>query len=388
MLKPPPTKTPTSQSISPRARLLLLAILPLIFSMIAMSLVVTVMTEKRMQTQSEHFSRTLTSYLAMTIAEHLVNNDLLGINVLLTRLQEDSALDFASVYDANNQLVAQVGRRGVDQSAVFSREITFQDTTAGYVQVGFSTKSITAQSQLALSLVVVFHLVLGLIVSGLILFAGDFLAIWILGRQSVAPIQDRDTAETEQAEPLEIQDPSAVILVLKLRPARLIEKHRTNLNRSIGLYGGQLRDHEGDDLLILFTGGNAIFSSACAALLLLSLVELLGPPLKLKVGMHWLSDTSDEVALEKATKHASYLASIDEQVALVSRVYAQSIAALSKNEQSVNDQSSNQQSTNEYSEIEYEAFHSSLTPDGEVFQLKSVNNQELIERQALQLLNR
>jgi uncharacterized membrane protein affecting hemolysin expression len=340
-------------------------------SVIAMSLVVTVMTEKRMQTQSEHFSRTLTSYLAMTIAEHLVNNDLLGINVLLTRMQEDSALDFASVYDANNQLIAQVGRRGIDQSAVFSREITFQDTTAGYVQVGFSTKSITAQSQLALSLVVVFHIVLGLIVSGLILFAGDFLAIWVLGRQSVVPIQDSEIVEIgqEHAEVLETQDQSTVILVLKLRPARLIEKHRTNLNRGIGLYGGQIMDHDGDDLLILFTGSNAIFNSACAALLLLSLVELLGPPLKLKVGMHWLSDTSDDVVLEKATKHASYLASIGEQAVLVSRVYVQSIGA------------------NEHSEIEYDAFHSSLTPDGEVFQVKSVKNQELINRQALHLLN-
>lgn len=338
-----------------------------------MSLVVTVMTEKRMQTQSEHFSRTLTSYLAMTIAQHLVNNDLLGINVLLARMQEDSALDFASVYDANNQLVAQVGRRGSDQSAVFSREITFQDTTAGYVQVGFSTKSITAQSQLALSLVVVFHIILGLIVSGLILFAGDFLAIWVLGRQSVTPLKNSEIAETEQAEELEAQDPSAVILVLKLRPARLIEKHRTNLNRGVGLYGGQLMNHEGDDLLILFTGGNAIFRSACAALLLLSLVELLGPPLKLKVGMHWLSDTSDDIVLEKATKHASYLASIGEQAALVSRAYVQAIGA--------------QAMTNEHPEIEFDAFHSSLTPDGEVFHVKGVKNQELIDRQALQLLN-
>ncbi|MFT7246641.1 MAG: putative membrane protein affecting hemolysin expression [Candidatus Azotimanducaceae bacterium] len=361
--------------MNPRVRLLWLAILPLILSVIAMSLVVTVMTEKRMQTQSEHFSRTLTSYLAMTIAEHLVNNDLLGISVLLTRMQEDSALDFASVYDANNQLIAQVGRRGIDQSAVFSREITFQDTTAGYVQVGFSTKSITAQSQLALGLVVVFHIVLGLIVSGLILFAGDFLAIWVLGRQSVVPRQDSEIVEIEQeqAEVLETQDPSTAILVLKLRPARLIEKHRTNLNRGIGLYGGQIMDHDGDDLLILFTRSNAIFNSACAALLLLSLVELLGPPLKLKVGMHWLSDTSDDVVLEKATKHASYLASIGEQAVLVSRAYVQSIGA--------------QAITNEHSEIEYDAFHSSLTPDGEVFQVKSVKNQELINRQALHLLN-
>ena len=378
--------------------MLFLAILPLIVSVIAMSLVVTLMTEKRMQAQSEHFSKTLTSYLAMTIAEHLVNNDLLGINVLLTRMQEDSALDFASVYDANNQLVAQVGRRGADRSAVFSREITFQDTAAGYVQVGFSTKSITAQSQFALSLVVIFHLALGVGVSGLILFAGDFLAIWILGRQSATPKQDAEVEAARPEEAQQIQDPSAAILVLKLRPARLIEKHRTNLNRSIALYGGELIDHEGDDFLILFKGGNAIFSSACAALLLLTLVEQLGPPLKLKVGMHWLSDTSDEVALEKATKHASYIASIGEQAALVSRAYVESLSGGSASQSSESQSpegwgpesegSENKGLENKGSEVEYDAFHSSLTPDGEVFQVKSVKNQALIDRQALQLLNR
>jgi uncharacterized membrane protein affecting hemolysin expression len=348
---------------TPRVRLLLLAILPLIASVIVMSLVVTVMTERRMQMQSEHFSRTLTSYLAMTTAEHLVNNDLLGINVLLTRMQEDSALDFASVYDANNQLVAQVGRRGTDKSAVFSREITFQDTAAGYVQAGFSTKSITAQSQFALSIVVIFHLALGIIISGLILFAGDFLAIWVLGRRQPGSKLAAEVEEIEQAETPQTQDSSAAILVLKLRPARLTEKHRTNLNRGILLYGGKLIDHEGDDLLILFNGDNAIFGSACAALLVLTLIEQLGPPLKLKVGMHWLNDTSDEVTLEKATKHASYLASIGEQAALVSRAYVESQSG---------------QSSSENSEIEY---------DGEVFQIKSAKNQDLINRQALQLLN-
>ncbi|MFT5927981.1 MAG: putative membrane protein affecting hemolysin expression, partial [Candidatus Azotimanducaceae bacterium] len=69
---------------TPRIRLILLAILPIVVSAMVMSVVVTTVTEKRMQAQNEQFSRTLTSYLAMTIAEHLVNNDALGINVLLS----------------------------------------------------------------------------------------------------------------------------------------------------------------------------------------------------------------------------------------------------------------------------------------------------------------
>ena len=352
---------------TPRIRLILLAILPLVVSTIAMSYVVTAMTEKRMQVQNEQFSRTLTSYLATTIAEHLVNNDALGINVLLSRMQEESALDYASVYNAKNQLVAQVGQHDVESNA-FSREITFQDTTAGYIQVGFSSAAIKAQSGLALSLVLLFHLVLGFFVCGFILFAGDLGAIWVFGRQSVdtKPRKVRTELESESSQPVIVEDPGAAILVLKIRPARLMDRHREQLKHGINLYGGVPIEHEGDDFLAYFLGENACFQSICTSLLMLRVIELIGPPVKLKVGMHWVAESNDELAMDKATKHASYLASIDEQAVLVSRTFEREIAALA--------------------DIEYESFHSSLTPDGEVFQILRVKSQALIESQALQLV--
>lgn len=352
---------------TPRIRLILLAILPLVVSAMVMSAIVTGMTEKRMRTQNEQFSRTLTSYLAMTIAEHLVNNDALGINVLLSRMQEESALDYASVYDAKNQLIAQVGRHGAASNA-FSREISFQDTTAGYIQVGFSSDAITAQSSLALSLVLVFHLVLGFVVCGSIVFAGDLATIWVFGRQSVdaKPVKVVAEPKGRSLEPEIVEDRAAVILVLKIRPARLMDRHREQLKHGITLYGGKPMEHEGDDFLGCFFGENACFQSICTALLMLKVIQQIGPPLKLKVGMHWIAESNDKLAMDKATKHASYLASIDEQTALVSRTFEQEIAT--------------------HADIEYESFHSSLTPDGEVFQILRVKNQGLIESQALQLL--
>lgn len=353
---------------TPRIRLILLAILPLVISAIVMSLVVTTMTEKRMQAQNEQFSRTLTSYLAMTIAEHLVNNDALGINVLLSRMQEESALDYASVYDAKNQLIAQVGQRGAAAKA-FSREITFQDTTAGYIQVGFSSDAITAQASLALSLVLLFHLVLGLVVCGFILFAGDLATIWVFGRQSIEekPVKTASEPQIGPSEPAIVEDPAAAILVLKIRPARLMDRHREQLKHGVTLYGGKPIDHDGDDFLAYFLGENACFEAICTALLMLQVIEQIGPPVKLKVGMHWIAESNDKLAMDKATKHASYLASIDEQAALVSRTFEREIATLA--------------------DLEYESFHSSLTPDGEVFQILAVKNQGLIESQALQLIH-
>lgn len=353
---------------SPRIRLLLLTLVPLVFSAVVMSALVTVSTEQRLTTQSDYFTKTLTSYLAMTTAEHLINDDVLGINILLTRLHEDKVLDFASVYGTDNQLIAQVGRQDSAVTAVFSREVAFQDTAAGYIQVGFNDHTISQYRDHVLGLVLLFHLVLITLVIGTILFAGDFVALWVF--RSPTP-QDKEPensgAETaggiDVAEPV---DPGAAILVIKLRPVRLLNKYKSRLEQAVALYGGKLSDH-GDDLTAQFHGSGGVVQVSRAALLLLTLIHHLGPPLKLKLGIHWLPDAFDDLELEKATKHTSYLASIGEQVALVSRALEEQLV--------------------QEPEITCDPFHSSLTPDGEVFQITRVKNQSLIDSQALQLIN-
>ena len=353
---------------TPRIRLLVLAILPLIISAAVMSTLVTFSTEKRLTSQSEYFAKTLTTYLAMTTAEHMVNDDVLGINILLTRLQEDEILDFASVYGTNDQLIAQVGRQNPRATAIFSQQVTFQDTTAGYIQVGFNDRTISQYRDTMLALVLIFHLILLFIVAGTILFAGDFVAFWIF-LSPAKPVEEVGTSDkAEDSEPplVEPEDPSTTILVIKFRPIRLLDKHKVVLEQAASLYNGKLVD-QGDDLTIQFRGDDGVFQSACAALLLLTLIHHLGPPLKIKLGIHWLADMNDEIALEKATKHTSYLASIGEQVALVSRAFEEQLAR--------------------QSDISSEPFHSSLTPDGEVFQIIQVQNQSLIDSQALQLIN-
>lgn len=355
---------------TPRSRLLALAILPLIFSAAVTSTFVTLSTEKRLVSQSDYFARTLTSYLARTTAEHLINDDVLGINILLSRLQEDRVLDFASVYGSDNQLIAQVGKQDSSATAVISREVTFQDTAAGYIQVGFNDHTITQYRDHVLGLLLMFHLALLLLVTGTIFFAGDFVALWVLrsalpkSGQGIEP--ETGTVEETTELPIETVDPGAAIVVIKLRPVRLLDKHKHKLEQAVAFYGGNLADH-GDDLTAQFYGREGIFQASRSALLLLTLIRHLGPPLKLKLGIHWLPDTSDAIVLEKATKQTSYLASIDEQVALVSRSFEEQLA--------------------DQDDITYEPFHSSLTPDGEVFEIIRVKNQSLIDSQALQLIN-
>lgn len=350
---------------TPRIRLFSLISIPVLVSALTMSWLVSAFVEDRLREQHIQAAETLTSYLAMTSAERLVNRDLLGINVLLTQMRDEGSLQFASVYDGTNQLVAQAGQRGVGNTTVVNREITFQDTSAGYIQVGISDALITSQRNLALAVVLIVHSSL-LVAIGLVIFlVGDFVAIWVYGtRHSVDP-ETSETTDEHQPIEAEVHGPSAAILVVKLRPTRLTDTHMELLQKAIALYGGAEAEGDGDSLVVYFYGDQGVFNATCTALLLLTLIEQKGPPLMLKVGLHWVDEDDDDI-VEKATKHASYLSSISEQKLLASALF----------ETKLIDDS-----------IQYEPFHSSLTPDGEVILIHQVTNQDLIQRQAMQLLN-
>lgn len=325
-------------------------------------------SKEKLSKQNTHFSRVLTSYLAMTSAQYLVNRDLLGINLVLNRMHKDGVLDFASIYDVNDQLVAQVGQRRNDAS-VFSYQITFQDSTAGYIQVGYaSSESETLVTNLVITLLG-FHLMLSAMVFFLVWFQGDLLAILVLNKPRV------QATDKEQDEELFIPEPvnsEGALMVIKLIPSRLTDTHKDLLVSAVNLYGGKVDNHQ-EDLSFQFRQDNATFSASCSGLLTCKLIEALGPPLKIKVGLHWSDDIVDEPD-DQHMKHTSYLASIGEQTVLASKRFI--------------DVATEKLSAAPRDGIRYEPYRSSLAPDGEVFEVLLDSNQALIKSQAEQLLAR
>ena len=320
-------------------------------------------SQTKIDDQSRHYSQALTSYLAFTSAQYLINQDLLGINVLLNKMQREGVLDFASIYDLNDQLVAQVGER-TSSAAVFSAQITFQDSTAGYIQVGYNEAPAEALATDLLGSVFGIHLVLAGLALVLIWFGSDMVTIWILGsRSNEDPVDPEFEDEPETV--MEEADQGA-LLVMRLEPIRLNATHKELMLSAANLYGGKAINEHQDDLNIQFRTGDATFSSVCAGLLMARLVQQLGPPLKLKLALNWSEELGDE-SLDSDLKHTSYLASISDQAVLVSKTFAETLNG---------------------DNVQYEPYRNSLAPDGEVFEVLSVSNQELIQSQAEQLLAR
>lgn len=316
---------------------------------------------EKLSNQSTHFSRVLTSYLAMTSVQYLINEDVLGINVILSRMQSQDMFDFASVYDLNDQLVAQVGQRH-SEAVVFNQQITFQDSTAGYIQVGYNNPPSYDLVTGLVTTVISIHLLLAGLALACIWLLGDLIVVWLYrtgAAEKPAPEPE------EEASQITLADQGA-LLVFKLEPVRLTSKHRDLMNAAIALYGGRSESHPEDDLTVEFRQENAAFNAICAGLLISALVTKLGPPLKFKVGIHWSEDFAEPTD-EQGLKQTSYLASISDQAVLVSKAF----------QQILNDD-----------RVRIEPYRSSLAPDGAVFEVAAVSNQALIEGQAEQLLNR
>ena len=58
----------------------------------------------------QHFGASIADQLSLSVTDYFVNEDILSLNVVLTQLLARGHFDFASVYSAYNQLLAQVGK--------------------------------------------------------------------------------------------------------------------------------------------------------------------------------------------------------------------------------------------------------------------------------------
>ncbi len=349
---------------TPKLRLTVLCLIPVIFSCFFTSLVVYQYSEKTISRQNAHFARVFTSQLAMSSSQYLVNEDLLGINVVLNRMHKDRLFDFASIYDLNDQLVAQAGVR-VDDALITSHEITFQDSTAGYVQVGFNSLAGKAlASNLTATIVVVHALLAGFIVA-LIWLGADFVGLWVLATPRASKTVTQD--QTSEPETDKIEQETGALLVLKLVPSRLTAQYRKLMLDAVAIYGGKVLSTDLDDIAIQFRQINAGYSAVCAGLLMRILTAELGKPLRCKVGLHW-SEALNLETEDPALKHASYLSSIGENAVLCSKLFVNHLAITDP--------------------VERTEYRGSLAPDGEVFEILKVENQDLLTRQATQLLDR
>lgn len=348
-------------------RTLLFLLSPLLLSALLSSFLIVNIASQELQSQANRFGQGVTDHLAVSVSDHLIANDRLSLNVLLAELMKKDNFDYASVLDSSGNLLAQAGKR-TSNSRIFSQQVTFQNSVMGAVQTGFRLDMLAARINGLLIACLSAHGLLIIIVAMLIWFYGDLLYLLVTLKNTVTT--------KRQAQPMiptsgPISEPivERTFLVLKLRPARLLAKNLSKIHQALSLYGGGV-EQVSDDLLVTFDQPNQLFQAVCSGLLT---IELFGDAnIQIKAALHQARDINDKAAVEKARKHTSYLASMAEENLLTSKQIAIRLQANGESD------TETYQLTN---------FHSTMTPDGEVYVINGLENQTLIEAQALKLNN-
>ncbi len=216
-------------------RALSIILFPILLSGLISTSLIYGVTQSQLHDQSEQFSQAVADHLAISVADHLVSNDGLGLNVLLADLLNNNNFDFASVSNASNNLLAQVGKRNAS-SRIFTQQVTFQDTIAGSIQIGFNQNLIRSQINRVVILSLAFHGLLGLILALAGWVYGDMIYLWIMQSHSSTQVVGNNGPEVASVA-MELQQvTSTTILVLKIRPVRLLPEHQHQIDQAMTLY--------------------------------------------------------------------------------------------------------------------------------------------------------
>lgn len=302
----------------------------------------------QLQQEQSNYGYSTARLMASQLAQAVVADDVVSLNVLVTRLTNEEPIDFVSVYDDNNRLLVQSGRQRSGARS-YSSEITFQDSLVGFVNVSVAHTSFNAMYVI----VALFGLAVAYIVVVWRLLPG--VLIWLNG-ESPVEAEEQYSNVLPQA-PVAEGSLQQCILVVRIRPARHLARHFDRFYQAAKLYGGVVEQTTNEELVIHFDGPDALFMATCAGLLIRQIATRLSMHIKFGGTLDLLGDEP-----EKIRKSSSYLASISEGDLLVAG-----------GEELIADRA------------ELQTFHHSLVDAEDLVKITGLRNQELLNAQADQL---
>ena len=109
-----------------KLRTIFLVLVPIFISGLASVLFSYNHVNVELNQKGQHFGNAIAEQLSLSVTDYLVNEDILSLNVVLNDLVAGGTFDFASIYSADNRLLAQAGKRasGMDKAHIFTRDIT------------------------------------------------------------------------------------------------------------------------------------------------------------------------------------------------------------------------------------------------------------------------
>lgn len=372
----------TNLSAIPASRIVLLVTLPLLVSCIlSISLIANLISENQ-QKQSQLIGNAIAKQLGASVSEYLLAEDRLSLTVLLNELVDEGVFSSATIYGADNRLVAAAGNAANSVASVFTAEVTYQDSVAGYVHISLAADKLFVDTLSTILFVVGANLALILITGFFTVKVASKLSQFKTtdaeeGRSDTTPkdnvrkertfslpiikVPSRPDRKSNPA-PVEFDDFS--MLVLKIRPTRIIDELRTSIRKVASLYKGRIESFDEEEITLLFTHEtDHCFQAACTALVIQSLTREIKYG-ECKAGMDCGSKMEE---LRQVRKQASYYASVAANELLVSEaVYLHEKI---------------------YGKVEIEEFHSSMAPDSQLYRISGLidSHQNLINSQARQL---
>ncbi|MEC8299811.1 MAG: hypothetical protein VXZ77_05375 [Pseudomonadota bacterium] len=266
----------------------------LFFFPILLSLVVAVIYEKNMEQNlsiiENKYSNLAAAQIYKRIEKHVIAEDIVSLNLLVTQLIEEKGITFIEVTLGSEKMIEVGKKTGTD--SIFSYEVIFNGNQEGLVTIrlkGFERLSESLAGQIFLILSV---------------YA---IVMWFFSSSMVSWLNSKSTNSSDkQKKPGFIQEEkTACILVIRIKPAHYMERYFQSFYQAAQTYQGRVEQTMKEEIIISFTGNRSTYDAARTGLLIKSVISKLDK----SISFGGAISAVDEEDLE-GRKSTSYLALI------------------------------------------------------------------------------
>ena len=246
--------------------------------------------ERNLNIIEKKYSNLATVQIYKRIEKHVIAEDIISLNLLITQLIEEKGIAFIEV-KLGSEKVIEVGKKtGTD--SIFSYEIIFDDSQEGSVTIGLKgfeglSASLAGQIFLVLSVYAIF-----------LLFFSSSMVSWLNSKGTSS--SDKQT-NTE----LVLGEKTACILVIRIKPAHYMERYFQSFYEAAQTYQGRVEQTMKEEIIISFIGNSATYDAARTGLLIKSVISKLDKSISFGAAI----SAVDEEDME-GRKSTSYLALI------------------------------------------------------------------------------
>ena len=246
--------------------------------------------EQNLSIIENKYSNLAAAQIYKRIEKHVIAEDIVSLNLLVTQLIEEKGITFIEVTLGSERMIEVGKKTGTD--SIFSYEVIFNGNQEGLVTIrlkGFERLSESLAGQIFLILSV---------------YA---IVMWFFSSSMVSWLNSKSTNSSDkQKKPGFIQEEkTACILVIRIKPAHYMERYFQSFYQAAQTYQGRVEQTMKEEIIISFTGNRSTYDAARTGLLIKSVISKLDK----SISFGGAISAVDEEDLE-GRKSTSYLALI------------------------------------------------------------------------------